>query len=294
MPVKTKATKPLVVKHTFNAPRALVWRALTTKDDIARWFFDFEGFAPKPGTDFGFTVEHKGMTYRHLCQVTEVLPQKKIAYTWRYDGHPGDSLVTFELPGTGRKTKLTLTHTGLETFPQTPQFARKNFKMGWTMLGKSLKDLVENIDREIYVAREFDAPRELCWKAMTNPKHVVNWWGPQGFSTIIEKMDFRVGGIWKHVMHGPDGTNYPNKSVFKEIVKPEKIVFAHAGGKKGGRGAHFVSTWTFDELAKNKTRVSIRMIFPKTEMRDHVVKEYNALEGGKQTLGRMAEYVAKL
>ncbi|HXB60175.1 MAG TPA: SRPBCC domain-containing protein, partial [Candidatus Acidoferrales bacterium] len=214
--------------------------------------------------------------------------------SWRYDGHEGDSLVTFELFAEGTKTKFKLTHEGLETFPKTPQLARTNFEKGWTMLSESLQDIVENLDKEIYIEREFDAPRELLWEAMTNPKHVVNWWGPIGFTTTIEEMDFRVGGTWKHVMRGPDGAEYPNHSVFKEIVKPEKIVYQHAGHKKGGPGISFISTWTFDELGKNKSRISIRMIFPETEMRDFVVKEHNAIEGGKQTLGRLAEYAKKL
>jgi uncharacterized protein YndB with AHSA1/START domain len=285
---------PLIVERTFDAPVALVWRAITTREDIHRWFFDFIGFKPQPGTDFEFTVVHEGNTFRHLCKVTEVVAQKKISYTWRYDGHEGDSLVTFELFAEGTKTKLKLTHEGLETFPKTPQFARKNFERGWAMLSESLQDLVENIDKEIYIEREFDAPRELLWEAMTNPKHVVNWWGPVGFTTKIEEMDFRVGGTWKHVMRGPDGTEYPNQSVFQEIVKPEKIVYQHAGHKKGGPGISFVSTWSFDELGKNKSRVSIRMIFPETGKRDFVVKEFGAIEGGKQTLGRLAEYVKKL
>jgi uncharacterized protein YndB with AHSA1/START domain len=149
-------------------------------------------------------------------------------------------------------------------------------------------------DREIVIAREFDAPRELVWDAMTNPQHVVNWWGPRGFTTTIETMDFRVGGDWKHVMHGPDGTEYPNHSVFKEIVKPEKIVYSLGGGKKGGCEVQFVSTWTFEDLEKNKTRLSIRMIFSKVDDRDFVVREHKAIEGGKQTLERLGEYVRKL
>jgi uncharacterized protein YndB with AHSA1/START domain len=69
-------------------------------------------------------------------------------------------------------------------------------------------------DREILITRTFDAPRELVWEAWTNPKHVTHWWGPNGFTTTIEKMDVRVGGVWKHVMHGPDGTDYPNIKYF--------------------------------------------------------------------------------
>jgi hypothetical protein len=97
--------------------------------------------------------------------------------------------------------------------------SEENFERGWTsLIGDSLKDYTENIDREIFLSREFNAARELVWEAMTNPKHVVHWWGPRGFTTTIEQMDFRVGGIWKHVMHGPDGVNYPNEKVFKEIT----------------------------------------------------------------------------
>ena len=284
--------EPLTIERTFDAPVARVWEAMTTKDGMSRWFFELKEFKPQAGFEFGFTVQHDGNTYVHLCKVTEAVPQKKLAFTWRYDGHEGDSLVTFELFAEEAKTRLKLTHAGLETFPQTPQFARKNFEGGWNYITTALRDVVENMDKEIFITREFDAPRELLWEAMTNPKHVVNWWGPRGFTTTIEKMDFRVGGEWKHVMRGPDGAEYPNHSVFKEIVKPEKIVYSHGGHKKGSPEISFTSTWTFDELGKNKSRVSIRMIFADTEKRDFVVKEFGAVEGGKQTLARLAEYAA--
>jgi uncharacterized protein YndB with AHSA1/START domain len=84
--------------------------------------------------------------------------------------------------------------------------------------------------REIVIAREFNAPRELVWQAMTDPRHVVRWWGPRGFTTKIEHMDVRPGGTWEHTMRGPDGTEYPNKSLFQEVVKPERIVYSHGTG----------------------------------------------------------------
>ncbi|HTR40211.1 MAG TPA: SRPBCC domain-containing protein [Pseudomonadales bacterium] len=287
--VETKALL-LVVERTIDAPVARVWQAMKTKDEMSRWFFDLKEFKARVGFEFDFAVEHEGNKYHHRCKVTEAVPQKKLAFTWRYQGHEGDSLVTFELAAKGEKTKLTLTHSGLETFPKTPQFARKNFEGGWNFISTGLKEFAENVDKEIYISREFDAPRELLWEAMTNPKHVGNWWGPQGFTTTIEKMDFRVGGVWKHVMRGPDGAEYPNQSIFKEIVKPEKVVFSHGGHKKGGPGVSFISTWTFDALGKNKSRVSIHMVFPSTEKRDFVVKEFGAIEGAKQTLERLAGY----
>lgn len=145
--------------------------------------------------------------------------------------------------------------------------------------------------REIVIERELDAPRELVWHAMTDPRHVANWWGPDGFTTTIHKMDFRVGGAWKHTMHGPDGTDYPNSSVFREIVEPERLVYQHGGARKGGPGANFTATWLFEPLAGDRTRVTIRMVFDTPEERELVIREYGAIEGGKQTLGRLAAYL---
>jgi uncharacterized protein YndB with AHSA1/START domain len=96
-------------------------------------------------------------------------------------------------------------------------------------------------ERGIVLTRVFDAPRELVWDAWTDPKKIVQWWGPRGFTTTIREMDLRPGGIWRHTMHGPDGTDYPNKSKFIEVVKPERISYSHSGGKKGDPGAQFVA-----------------------------------------------------
>src|ERR1700744_1656266 len=146
-------------------------------------------------------------------------------------------------------------------------------------------------DREIIITRTFDAPRELVWRAMTDRQRVIHWWGPRGFTTSIEEMDFRVGGVWKHVMQGPDGAKYPNKSIFKEIIAPEKIVYSHGGGREDGAaaGANFTATWTFETLAPNKTKLTLHNVFPTAAARDFVVKEYGAIEGGKQTLERLSE-----
>ena len=145
-------------------------------------------------------------------------------------------------------------------------------------------------DREIVISRVFDAPRELVWEAWTNPQHVAQWWGPVGFTTTIEEMDVRPGGVWKQVMHGPDGTNYPNQSIFSEVVKPERIVYSLAGGKAGEPGVNFVSTWTFEQLGE-QTRVTIHMVFSSAADRERVVKKHGAIEGGKQTLARLAEHL---
>jgi uncharacterized protein YndB with AHSA1/START domain len=134
----------LVIERTYNAPVAKVWKAITNKKDIKKWSFDMKEFQPEVGFEFEFYGEKNGMKYFHLCKVTEVIPRKKLAYTWRYKGHEGNSLVTFELFAQGGKTRLRLTHEGLETFPQTPAFARENFVEGWTcLIGSTLKEFVE-------------------------------------------------------------------------------------------------------------------------------------------------------
>jgi uncharacterized protein YndB with AHSA1/START domain len=147
-------------------------------------------------------------------------------------------------------------------------------------------------DREIVITRAFDAPRELVWMAMTNPKHLVRWWGPDGFSTTVQEMDVRVGGVWTLVMHGPDGAAYPNDSVFTEVLFPSRLVFSHGGRRaSGGPEADFIATWTFDAVEAGKTLVTIRMVFPTAEARDAVVREYGAIEGGRQTLERLAVHL---
>ncbi len=145
--------------------------------------------------------------------------------------------------------------------------------------------------RDIVVSRVFDAPRELLWKAMTDPGHVVHWWGPRGFSLTIGEMTVAPGGVWNHVLHGPDGTEYPNRSVFSEVVEPERIVLSQFGGRKGGPQVTFVSTWTFEDLGNGRTRLTLRSVFPTADERDNMERAYKAVEGGRQTLERLAEHL---
>jgi len=147
MTTKNDLADVVVIERIFNAPVARVWKALTDVEEMRQWYFDLKEFKPEAGFEFEFTVEHEGMKYCHLCKITEVIPQKKLAYTWRYKGHEGNSLVTFELFADGDKTCLKLTHEGLETFPKTPAFARTNFMAGWTeIIGTSLKEFVEKTE----------------------------------------------------------------------------------------------------------------------------------------------------
>lgn len=96
-----------------------------------------------------------------------------------------------------------------------------------------MKTMTEN--REMRTKKTFFVPVELIWKAWTSPTHLANWWGPEEFTTTIHLMDVKEEGEWKLTLHGPDGTNYPNRSIYREIVPLEKIVFEHFN-------PHFITT----------------------------------------------------
>jgi uncharacterized protein YndB with AHSA1/START domain len=148
MTATSNSVEPVVIERTLNAPVARVWKALTDVEEMRQWYFDLENFKPEIGFEFEFVVEHEGNKYHHLCKVTEVIPEKKIAYTWRYEGQSGDSLVTFQLFAEGDKTRLKLTHTGIESFPKVSAYARKNFETGWTqIIGSELKQFVEQAQK---------------------------------------------------------------------------------------------------------------------------------------------------
>jgi uncharacterized protein YndB with AHSA1/START domain len=147
--------------------------------------------------------------------------------------------------------------------------------------------------REMIITRLFDAPRELVFDAFTRPEHIVHWWGPDGFTTTIETMDVRPGGVWKHVMHGPDGANYPNEHVYLEVVPPERLVASHGGHKEGGPATRFTHIITFEDQS-GKTLVTMRALFDSVETRDRTVRDFNAIEGGHQTLERLADYLPRM
>ena len=137
----------IVIERVYNAPVQKVWEAITDKDEMKKWYFDLAEFKAEPGFEFKFIGEGKqGEKFLHLCKVIEVVPKKKLTYSWRYDGYEGNSFVTFELFEEGNKTRVKLSHKGLETFPVTANkdFAKENFMEGWTyIIGTGLKDYIE-------------------------------------------------------------------------------------------------------------------------------------------------------
>ena len=143
-------------------------------------------------------------------------------------------------------------------------------------------------DREIVVSRVIDAPRELVFEAFTEVRHLSRWWGPEGFSTTTRAFEFRVGGEWVFVMHGPDGTDYPEWISWVEISPPERIELLHGEFRGDPNAFESVLTFTPDGAG---TRIELRTVFPTRELRDEAVEKHSAIEGGRQTLGNLAAYV---
>ena len=137
--------------------------------------------------------------------------------------------------------------------------------------------------RELHIKKTLDVPVELVWNAWTNPKDIVNWWAPTGFTTTIHCMELTEGGQWLMTLHGPDGKRYPNKSIFKEIIPLKKIVYGHFN-------PDFIATIVL-EPNNNKTLMEWTLLFETTELLEIVVKTFKADEGLKQNVQKLEDYL---
>jgi uncharacterized protein YndB with AHSA1/START domain len=146
--------------------------------------------------------------------------------------------------------------------------------------------------RSLIATYIYDAPRELVFAAWTNPKHLAQWWGPDGFTTTTSAFDMRPGGVWRFVMHGPDGRDYENRITFIEIVRPERLVYEHGGGDDV-EPVQFRTTVTFEDVG-GRTRLTMQGVFPSAAERDRVIAQYGADKGMVQTMSRLAEYLATM
>lgn len=148
------------------------------------------------------------------------------------------------------------------------------------MKGEYMSPGISTADCEIAATRFLDATRERVFRMRADPGQVSRWWGPRGFTTTIIEMDVKPGGVWRFVMHGPDGTDYQNKIIYTEIAEPERLAYSHVSGPK------FDAMATFDDL-DGKTILTMRMRFESPELRDKVVQEFKAVDGLNQTLDRL-------
>jgi uncharacterized protein YndB with AHSA1/START domain len=146
-------------------------------------------------------------------------------------------------------------------------------------------------DREIVVSRVINAAPELVFEMFTEVRHLSRWWGPEGFTTTTQSFEFRVGGEWVFMMHGPDGTDFTEWISWTEIAAPERIALLH--GESRGDPNTFESVLTFEPDGA-ATRIEMRTVFPTKEQRDEVVEKYHAIESGQQTLSNLAAYITEI
>lgn len=164
--------------------------------------------------------------------------------------------------------------------------------MSHTAASPSPDFTLEQTDLEIVAKRVFDAPRDLVWKAWTDPKHLAQWFGPKGFTVSTFAHDLRAGGVWRFVLHGPDGTDFQNKVTFLEIVPGEKLTYTQ-GGDVDVEPVKFSVTVLFTSVGETRTRVDMRMTFESAKMKAYVCDHYGAIQGLRDTLGRLSDHLPR-
>ena len=301
--------REFVIERDFDAPRALVFAAWTDPKHLGQWWGP-EHYQSRcevdlrPGGAFRIVMLRDGVEYPMDGVYREIAAPERLVYTTDLSGQPA-SWHDAVAPGRDRKkpppayaatttvtfadlegrTRLTV-RMRFESAAERDALVRIGMSGGWS---QSFDKLARSFtaDREIAATRLLDAPRALVWKAWTDPRHIARWWGPNGFTNTIEKMEVRPGGAWEFVMHGPDGTDYKNRVIYDEIVEPERICYRHLSGPV------FRVIVTFAE-ADGGTVLTMRMQFGSAAERNQVAERFRAVDGQSQTLERLAGHLASV
>lgn len=299
------AGSELTFTRVFDAPRDLVFKVWTDAKHLSQWWGPRNFTNPvceadsRPGGAIHIDMRGPdGTVYPMGGRFLEIdAPERLVFETTAINDATGTpqlkNLNTVTFAEDNGKTVITL-HVVVLRAENEAKEALKGMEQGWSQSLERLQVLLQNFvgdipandtaDREITATRIFHAPRELVFKLWTDPEHIGKWWGPKGFTNTIFEMDVRAGGHWRHVMHGPDGVDYKNETVYLEVVQPERLVYEHLSGPA------FVATVLFDDLG-DKTRVSVQMVFESAEVRRRTVEVFNAVEGLHETLQRLADQV---
>jgi uncharacterized protein YndB with AHSA1/START domain len=290
-----------VITRVFDAPRKLVFAAMTQPEHVRQWYGLYDHTMKvceidlRVGGKWRYVVQMPdGNEFAFSGEYLEIVPPERLVSTEWFEAIPGSDYVA-TVTFTEKDGKTTLTN---HLRYKTPEHrdGHVNSGMEWGMrqtfarLDEHLVDMATT-DREIVLTRTFDAPRDLVFQAWTDPAHIDQWWGPNGYRNETYEMDVRPGGMWRYVMHAPDGTDYDNRSVYHEVVAPERLVYTQGSDVEADPSAFHV-TVTFEPLG-NKTRLTIRMRFATAEQRAATVA-FGAIELGQQTLARFAEHLQNM
>ncbi|MBI3714745.1 MAG: SRPBCC domain-containing protein [Betaproteobacteria bacterium] len=301
------ATSPpaqaLTITRVVDAPLELVYAAWTDPVQIAKWFVldgmstRHEGIEVRPGGNWLFSLRlPDGTPVTARRNYREIVPLRRIVFYEKCEAGGStilDGVHTVEFFEAAGKTRLTISVVLATAFDADNQ---QGWNGGWSQILDHLSTHLSTAGdpvstREIATTRIYDAPRERVFSLWTDAAHLAQWWGPNGFTLTTQKMDLRVGGEWIFVMHGPDGTNYPNHIVYNEITAPERLVFSHGENLNSAPGLFHMITANFTAQG-DKTHLSMQMLFRSKAERDAVAEKYGAVEGMQQTLGRLGSYLA--
>lgn len=316
-PAKPAAKPALVITRVFDAPLELVWKAWTEPERVARWWGPKDFTAPAIKSDF--RVGGKYLYCMHgpagspfdkdfwsTGVYEEIVPMQRIVATDSFAdaqgnvvpashyGMPGDLPLEFRVTVTFEdddgKTKLTLTHEGLPAGEQS-EGASAGWNQSFDKLAASLKTTftVKRGELQVVMERIFDAPREMVFKAFTDPSAIAKWWGPRRYTTTVDKMDVRVGGEWRFVHLDKDGKEYAFHGVFVAIEPPRLI--SQTFNFEGLPGEHEVlDTLTLEDLGGGKTKVTAVSTFANVDDLDGMVA--SGMESGAvESWNRLAELV---
>ncbi len=297
--------KEVVFTRVFNAPLSLVFKLWTQAEHFGKWWGPpsftniIHQFDARPGGAIRIDMHGPNGMVLYIGGTFEEVdePSRLVFITAALQSPDSEPFIKIRnatvFEERGGKTVITLSAAVIMApSEQAAGSATAGMEAGLSQTLDRLQTLVQELssstaDRELTGNRIFNASRELVFKMWTDPDHIVKWFGPNGFRNTIFEMDVRPGGKWRHILHGPDGVDYKNESVYLEVVPPERLVYQHLSGPA------FVATVTFEELGK-QTRVNMHMLFDSAEVRDITVKVHNAAEGLQQTLQRLDDEIARL
>lgn len=318
MATTIKNKKELSITRIFDAPRERIWKAWTEPKYLKKWWGPKNFTAPVIKLDLRVGGKYlycmrgpDGKDYWSTGVYREIVPMERLILTDSFADEKGnvvpashygmsgdwpfELLVTIKFEDLKGRTKMTLQHIGIPKGQMTDLT-----RAGWN---ESFDKLVENIvssDRtriiaepgkqEVVITRVFDAPRTLVFKAYTDPNLIPEWWGPKRFTTKIDKMDVKPGGLWRFVQRDTAGSKYAFHGVYHEILSPERIVDTFEFEGMPGRVS--LETATFEDLG-GKTKMTTRSVFQTVEDRDGMLKE-GMEEGVFETMDRLAELLKEL
>ena len=303
--------EPFTISRIFKAPRALVFQCHTDVAHLAKWYGPAGTKVIKADLDFrvGGTY-HYGLALPDGSEMwgkqvyREIVVPQRLVFVQSFSNPSGEIIAhpmaatwprqmlatsTFEDLG-DKTTKLTVTWLPLDAGAEeiaTFDHAREGMNAGFNGTFDQLTSYLEETATKLTVARLIRAPREKVWAALTDSAQVNVWWGPTGFQNIDVEQDVRVGGVWRFTMVGPDGTRYPNRCVYREIVALQRLAYEHGDDES----VHFQAVITLDEL-DGATLVTLQLTLPSREARDAVVEQVGAIEGGRQTLTKLDAFMS--